>query len=201
MLLLIDTISNCSRIILKSDNITNSSKILHNNKGQISEKIIQKIIKIFEKKYSLKKISKIIVCTGPGSFTGLRIGISTAIGLGLALNVKVYGINAFEILLRFSRIKYDFEEIHTFVQSSNNQNFLGVFDKKDQYIYKPKKINDILELQNNKKNVLLISNEKVKNLQLNYSKVVYKQINEIIINHDISKFKLEKKIIEPYYIN
>ena len=58
-----------------------------------------------------------------------------------------------------------------------------------------------MELQNNKKNVLLISNEKVKNLQLNYSKVVYKQINEIIINHDISKFKLEKKIIEPYYIN
>ena len=170
MLLLIDTISNCSRIIIKSDNITNSSKILHNNKGQISEKIIQKIIKLFEKKYSLKKITKIIVCTGPGSFTGLRIGISTAIGLGLALNVKVYGINAFEILLRFSRIKYDFEEIHTFVQSSNNQNFLGVFDKKDQYIYKPKKINDILELQNNKKNVLLISNEKVKNLQLNYSK-------------------------------
>ena len=200
MLLLIDTVSDCPKIILKSDNITNSLKILHNNQGQISEKIIQKIIRLFSTKYRLKNISKIIVCTGPGSFTGLRIGIASAIGLGLALNIKVYGISAFEILLGFSRLKYDFEEIHTFVQSSNNQNFLCVFNKKGKYIYKPIKLSDISKLQNSKKNALFISNEKIVNSKLNYSKIVYKQINDIMLNCDISKFKLEKKIIEPYYI-
>ncbi|HZY67912.1 MAG TPA: tRNA (adenosine(37)-N6)-threonylcarbamoyltransferase complex dimerization subunit type 1 TsaB, partial [Devosia sp.] len=37
-------------------------------------------------------LSRIAVTTGPGSFTGLRIGLSAARGLGLALNLPVLGI-------------------------------------------------------------------------------------------------------------
>ena len=37
-------------------------------------------------------ISKIIVTTGPGSFTGLRVGIAAARGLGLALDRPVIGV-------------------------------------------------------------------------------------------------------------
>lgn len=37
-------------------------------------------------------LTRIAVTTGPGSFTGLRIGLSAARGLGLALNVPVIGI-------------------------------------------------------------------------------------------------------------
>lgn len=37
-------------------------------------------------------LSRIAVTTGPGSFTGLRIGLSAARGLGLALNIPVLGI-------------------------------------------------------------------------------------------------------------
>ncbi|WP_404400805.1 tRNA (adenosine(37)-N6)-threonylcarbamoyltransferase complex dimerization subunit type 1 TsaB [Pelagibacterium halotolerans] len=39
-------------------------------------------------------IEKIAVTTGPGSFTGLRIGLSVARGLGLALGVPVLGISS-----------------------------------------------------------------------------------------------------------
>ena len=39
-----------------------------------------------------KDIERIAVTTGPGSFTGLRIGLSAARGLGLALGVPVLGI-------------------------------------------------------------------------------------------------------------
>jgi tRNA threonylcarbamoyladenosine biosynthesis protein TsaB len=39
-----------------------------------------------------KDLTRIAVTTGPGSFTGLRIGISAARGLGLALNIPVLGI-------------------------------------------------------------------------------------------------------------
>jgi tRNA threonylcarbamoyladenosine biosynthesis protein TsaB len=39
-----------------------------------------------------KDLTRIAVTTGPGSFTGLRIGLSAARGLGLALNIPVVGV-------------------------------------------------------------------------------------------------------------
>jgi tRNA threonylcarbamoyladenosine biosynthesis protein TsaB len=39
-----------------------------------------------------KDLTRVAVSTGPGSFTGLRIGLSAARGLGLALNIPVVGV-------------------------------------------------------------------------------------------------------------
>ncbi len=41
-------------------------------------------------------LQRIAVITGPGSFSGLRIGLSAARGLGLALNIPVIGISTLE---------------------------------------------------------------------------------------------------------
>jgi tRNA threonylcarbamoyl adenosine modification protein YeaZ len=42
---------------------------------------------------SFKDLSGIAVTTGPGTFTGVRIGLAMARGLGLALNIPVFGID------------------------------------------------------------------------------------------------------------
>lgn len=42
-------------------------------------------------------IDKISVCVGPGSFTGLRVGLSFAKGLALPHNIPVVGLSALEI--------------------------------------------------------------------------------------------------------
>ncbi len=42
----------------------------------------------------------IVTTVGPGSFTGLRIGLSTARAWGLALNVPVQGVNTMEAMAR-----------------------------------------------------------------------------------------------------
>lgn len=45
-------------------------------------------------------LTAIGVVVGPGSFTGIRLGIAYAKGLALGLNIPVVPVNAFEIYLR-----------------------------------------------------------------------------------------------------
>ena len=47
---------------------------------------------------SVREIDAIVVGVGPGGFTGLRIGIATALGLGQALRVPVTGASTLEAL-------------------------------------------------------------------------------------------------------
>ena len=44
-----------------------------------------------KKKLTLKDLTEIKVNTGPGSFTGLKVGVSVAQALGWALNIPVNG--------------------------------------------------------------------------------------------------------------
>ncbi|MBW1614968.1 MAG: tRNA (adenosine(37)-N6)-threonylcarbamoyltransferase complex dimerization subunit type 1 TsaB [Deltaproteobacteria bacterium] len=62
-----------------------------------------RIIKLTEKvlaraKIKLSDISGIAVCTGPGSFTGVRIGLAFAKGLAYALQIKIAGITSLQAL-------------------------------------------------------------------------------------------------------
>src|ERR1700684_361569 len=41
-----------------------------------------------------QSISRVAVCVGPGSFTGIRIGLAMARAIGLALGVPVIGVSA-----------------------------------------------------------------------------------------------------------
>jgi tRNA threonylcarbamoyladenosine biosynthesis protein TsaB len=43
---------------------------------------------------AFKDLTRIAVTTGPGTFTGVRIGLAMARGLGVALNIPVTGINS-----------------------------------------------------------------------------------------------------------
>lgn len=52
-----------------------------------------------ENNVKFSDLTAIGVVVGPGSFTGIRIGIAYAKGLGIGLNIPVVPINAFEIYL------------------------------------------------------------------------------------------------------
>ena len=61
-------------------------------KEKSSQKLLPFIDKTLKKnKFTMKDISEIEVNTGPGSFTGLRVGVAVANALGWALNIPVNG--------------------------------------------------------------------------------------------------------------
>lgn len=57
-----------------------------------SEDLLIAIDGIFKKeKLSLKELKAILVCTGPGTFTGLRAGITIGNTLAWVLNIPIFG--------------------------------------------------------------------------------------------------------------
>lgn len=48
--------------------------------------------------YLYSQLEAIALNIGPGSFTGIRVGIAAALGFKLASKIKLIGLNAFEIL-------------------------------------------------------------------------------------------------------
>lgn len=87
-ILSIDTANRDKAIIgLKIDN---KQHTLTSKRKSNSQKVIPLIVKILKKhKLELEDIDKIEVNAGPGSFTGIRVGVSIANALGSVLNIPV----------------------------------------------------------------------------------------------------------------
>jgi len=65
-------------------------------RGQ-GEALIPMIIALLEKaKTTMSEVKQIAVSIGPGSFTGVRVGLAAARGMGLALHIPVYGVTTLE---------------------------------------------------------------------------------------------------------
>ncbi len=73
--------------------------------GLKAEEFLGEISKVLDKnKIEKKYIKSIIVSNGPGSSTGIKIGLATARGLGTALSCKVIEVSLLETILKFVNI-------------------------------------------------------------------------------------------------
>jgi tRNA threonylcarbamoyl adenosine modification protein YeaZ len=77
------------------------AKTLVRNRRAHSEKIIALIDHVIKQSdISKKDLAAVAVSIGPGSFTGLRIGLSVAKGLALAMNIPVIPISTHDAIAR-----------------------------------------------------------------------------------------------------
>ncbi|MCQ9279315.1 tRNA (adenosine(37)-N6)-threonylcarbamoyltransferase complex dimerization subunit type 1 TsaB [Staphylococcus borealis] len=93
-LLLIDTSNQPMSIAIMQDH-TVLSEMTTENKKDHSSQLMPGIQHLFEEaKIDKSEIDGIVVAKGPGSYTGVRIGVTTAKTLAYALNAKLYGVSS-----------------------------------------------------------------------------------------------------------
>jgi len=77
------------------DRLVKSDNVVEKTHGQILIKKIDELVQ--SAALSKRDIKAVVVSVGPGSFTGLRIGLAAAKGLAVALDVALVGISLFEL--------------------------------------------------------------------------------------------------------
>ena len=117
--LAIDTSSEvCGVAILEDDKLIDDNSL--NNGKTHSENLMPLIKEVLERNnLSLKEIDLISCVVGPGSFTGIRIGISAVKALAEVNNIKIASITSLESL----------------VQNLNSKTKVSMVDARNDQVY------------------------------------------------------------------
>lgn len=100
--------------------------------ANFSEKLVPLIKKIVDKNnISLDKIDKLFVTVGPGSFTGIRIGLAVCKTLAFALNKRIIPISSLEFM---ATTKVSTKYKIPFIDARHDKIFAGVYDENNNCI-------------------------------------------------------------------
>ena len=187
-ILSIDTASNiCGVSILENDKLICN---LDKDTGRThSENLMPMIDEIFNKtNLTINDINLIICNIGPGSFTGIRIGVATTKAFSDSLNIPCIGVNSLESLAYNEKPNLNNGDIIFSIIDCKNENcYYSVYEFNDnQYkeIFPPKSdsINNLKILEkelNNKKIVFVGDGVEVYKNQLSsiFSKAIFSKNN------------------------
>ena len=120
--------------ILKNNKIVlNLSKILNKTYSKYLVSILKKSLE--KSNLNIKKINCILISLGPGSFTGIRIGIAAAKGLGMPHKICILGYSNMDVLVN-SVDKNIKKKIITIIKSKKNDYYFQVFNTKKKPLTK-----------------------------------------------------------------
>ena len=125
-ILAIDTSSSvCSTALLENENIIDENNL--DNGRTHSENLMPLIKELLERnELTLKDINLIAVTVGPGSFTGIRIGIASIKPMAEVWNIPVASVTSLETLARNDESE---KNKIILIDAKNNQVYAGIFDK------------------------------------------------------------------------
>jgi len=99
LILLIETATKSCSVSLSSENKIIACKEEVNKQYSHAEKLTVFITELFKTQdFSIKDLDAIAVSKGPGSYTGLRIGVSTAKGLCYALDIPLISVSTLKAM-------------------------------------------------------------------------------------------------------
>ena len=187
--LLIDTTT--SNIIVS---IIEDNNILFEYKETIISDMSSKILPIISNglnsiNLKLKDIDKIFVSNGPGSFTGIRVGITVAKTIAWALKKEIVPISSLELMATTPTNK---KYLVPMIDARRGNVFAGIYDKNLDIIKEDKlmNLNELSKNLNNEYEFISYDNINLNNIvipNVDVLKIINKHINDSGINpHNIN---------------
>ena len=90
----------CIAAVIEPDSGQSYSRVLQTGRDQAAKLIPMVQELMHEAGVEFSAIGLIVTTVGPGSFTGLRIGMSAAKSFALALSLPVQGVPTFDVMAR-----------------------------------------------------------------------------------------------------
>lgn len=109
----------------------NSDEFIH---GEFLTVFIEDILE--KNTWKLQDLHGIVITNGPGSYTGLRIGVSTAKGLCYALNLPLLSVNALESIAFLANKKHPNSTICAMIDARRMEVFSTLYSS-DLKVIKP----------------------------------------------------------------
>lgn len=181
--------------------IVSSRKVLCEVKKEfghsLSEEALPSIVELFnEQNLKATDIDKIIVVNGPGSFTGIRIGITIAKVFAWSLNIPITTISALEAMSLSSKTNM----IHVPILDARRGYVFGaIYDQDNNAIFPPKhvKLEELMQVLQDKENYIFITNDDFENIE---NKESYDPDIEKIVNTFESKKPMNPHAVNPEYL-
>ena len=195
--LFLDTCNHDIVIGLLKDNKLISSNIFSND-NNLSERLLPSIKRLLdENKINIKELNKIFISVGPGSFTGIRIGVTVAKTIAWSLKIDIIPISSLEII---ASTNTESKYICPVIDARRGYVYGGLYDNDLKPIFNDKyiKLDELLSIINTSyQNVEFISYEplfdRIKKPNINIEKIVNKHINDESINpHSVNPIYLKK---------
>lgn len=193
--LFIDTSNqDVSIALLKDGKIINKiTKSIPNEHSKYAVSYIDEVLKKSE--ITPKEVQSIMVVNGPGSFTGVRIGLTIAKVYALLNNIKVTLISSLKCLaIGNNKNKY----ILSLINARNDNYYIGFYDKNyndviNEHFGNIEEVNDII---NKYDDVLVVSN----NSDNDNVKVINELDIESIYEYYKDKVKVNPHMVLPNYL-
>ena len=173
------------------------SEVKKNYEKDLSKEALPKVIELFDKaNITPKDLDKIIVVNGPGSFTGIRIGITIAKTIAWALNIKITPISG----LTAMAISCDKDSYKMpLIDARRGFVYGAIYDKENKVVIEDSHIylQDLLNKSKDFNDVVVITNN---DIDTNLEKVKYDPDILKIIKYYENNEGINPHLVNPIYL-
>ncbi len=155
----------------------------------MSNKILPLIRSCFDDlQFSIKDINNLFVTIGPGSFTGLRVGLTFAKIVAYSLNIKLYPVSTLEYLASISKKE---RKIISIIDARRGNVYAGYYDNELNLLHKE----ELISYENiNNINSFIVSFDGIYNSNISNIDVVK------LIKKHINDVPSDPKLLVPNYL-